>query len=187
MKQRNLCIYVFLMIFGEKVHKRHFGFSRLNRTKKQEFFVFVMNKTFWYVFIICNIISSWFSSLLFEFFGKIKNAILTLICIKWLSVDSSTIFMATRFIQNIPGNNRNATKQYLVNSARFRLNYYVIFFYQENGGVYGIWAFWHSRVKLVAKIYASVLEDPTQYDVSFWRNIQIFWTRLLGFSVFLVK
>ena len=40
------------------------------------------------------------------------------------------------------------------------------------------------RVKLIAK---NITELFLQCDVSFWRNMQMFWTRLLDFSVFLVK
>ena len=40
------------------------------------------------------------------------------------------------------------------------------------------------RVKLVAK---NITELSLHCDASFWRNIQMFWTRLLDFSIFLVK
>ena len=47
------------------------------------------------------------------------------------------------------------------------------------------------RVKIVAKIYLGPWGPNTklflQCDVFFWRNIQIFWTKLLHLSVFLVK
>ena len=48
------------------------------------------------------------------------------------------------------------------------------------------------QVKVVTKniVFGSLgtqHKAALQYDVSFWRNMQIFWTKLLHFSVFLVK
>ena len=65
-------------------------------------------------------------------------------------------------------------------------------FYHEIGGIHGIWASWHYSSKSSRQKYtACVPRDPTPScfcnDVSFWRNIQIFWTKLLHLSVFLVK
>ena len=40
---------------------------------------------------------------------------------------------------------------------------------------------------IVFRFLGNQYKAAWQYDVFFWRNMQIFWTKLLHFSVFLVK
>ena len=66
-------------------------------------------------------------------------------------------------------------------------------FQHEIGAIHGIWASWHYSTKSSCQKYTAwVSGDPTSSCFCnmislFWRNIQIFQTKLLHLSTFLVK
>ena len=82
--------------------------------------------------------------------------------------------------------------QYLVNLVHLKQNYYICFIAQKWRNTWNLSFLVFSNEICFQKCSSWVPGGPNtelsqQCDVTLWRNMQMFWTRLLNFNVFLLN